>query len=45
MKYDPELAQRIQDKMFVFENLCHLDNRSIQVILRAKFRQTAITAF
>lgn len=33
-EYDPELAQRIQDKMFVFENLLDIDDRSIQTILR-----------
>ncbi|RXZ44149.1 flagellar motor switch protein FliG [Crenobacter cavernae] len=33
-EYDPELAQRIQDKMFVFENLIDIDDRSIQTILR-----------
>jgi len=33
-EYDPELAQRIQDKMFVFENLLEIDDRSIQTILR-----------
>jgi flagellar motor switch protein FliG len=33
-EYDPELAQRIQDKMFVFENLLEVDDRSIQTILR-----------
>jgi len=33
-EYDPELAQRIQDKMFVFENLLDVDDRSIQTILR-----------
>jgi flagellar motor switch protein FliG len=33
-EYDPELAQRIQDKMFVFENILEIDDRSIQTILR-----------
>lgn len=33
-EYDPELAQRIQDKMFVFENLLDIDDRSVQTILR-----------
>ena len=33
-EYDPELAQRIQDKMFVFENILDIDDRSIQTILR-----------
>ncbi len=33
-EYDPELAQKIQDKMFVFENLLDLDDRAIQLLLR-----------
>lgn len=33
-EYDPELAQKIQDKMFVFDNLLEIDDRAIQVILR-----------
>lgn len=32
--YDPDLAQKILDEMFVFENLLEIDDRSIQVILR-----------
>ncbi len=32
--YDPDLAQRIQDEMFVFENIIDIEDRSIQVILR-----------
>ncbi len=31
---DPDLAQQIEDLMFVFENLIELDNRSMQVLLR-----------
>jgi flagellar motor switch protein FliG len=31
---DPDLAQQIQDKMFVFENLLDLDDRGIQLLLR-----------
>ncbi len=31
---DPELAQQIQDKMFVFDNLLDLDDRGIQLLLR-----------
>ena len=33
-EYDPELAQRIQDKMFVFDNILEIDDRSIQTVLR-----------
>jgi flagellar motor switch protein FliG len=32
--YDPELAQKILDEMFVFENLIDIDDRGIQTILR-----------
>ncbi|HEX5364167.1 MAG TPA: flagellar motor switch protein FliG [Gallionella sp.] len=32
--YDPELAQKIEDKMFVFENVLEIDDRGIQLILR-----------
>lgn len=31
---NPEIAQQIQDKMFVFENLLDVDDRGIQLILR-----------
>ncbi len=41
---DPDLAQRIQDKMFVFENLLDVDNRSIQVILREVSSESLIIA-
>ncbi|MDX9707290.1 MAG: flagellar motor switch protein FliG [Azospira sp.] len=33
-EYDPDLAQRIIDEMFVFENLLDLEDRSIQLLLR-----------
>lgn len=33
-EYDPELAQKIQDKMFTFDNLMELDDRAIQLLLR-----------
>jgi flagellar motor switch protein FliG len=33
-EYDPDLAQRILDEMFVFENLLDLDDRSVQMLLR-----------
>ncbi|HLW05184.1 MAG TPA: flagellar motor switch protein FliG [Azoarcus sp.] len=33
-EYDAELAQRILDEMFVFENLLEIDNRGIQTLLR-----------
>ncbi|MGC3965355.1 MAG: flagellar motor switch protein FliG [Rhodocyclaceae bacterium] len=33
-EYDPELAQKILDEMFVFENILDIDDRGVQVILR-----------
>jgi flagellar motor switch protein FliG len=33
-EYDPELAQKILDEMFVFENLVDVDDRGIQLLLR-----------
>ncbi|GHU36603.1 flagellar motor switch protein G [Betaproteobacteria bacterium] len=33
-EYDPDLAQRILDEMFVFENLLDIDDRAIQLLLR-----------
>jgi flagellar motor switch protein FliG len=33
-EYDPELAQKILDEMFVFENLMDVDDRGIQLLLR-----------
>lgn len=32
--YDPDLAQKILDEMFVFENLMDVDDRGIQLLLR-----------
>ena len=31
---DSELAQKIQDEMFVFDNIIEIDNRGIQAVLR-----------
>jgi flagellar motor switch protein FliG len=33
-EYDPDLAQKILDEMFVFENLIDIDDRSVQLLLR-----------
>lgn len=33
-EYDPDLAQKILDEMFVFENVLDLDDRSVQLLLR-----------
>lgn len=31
---DPELAERVRSQMFVFEDIVHLDDRSLQTVLR-----------
>ncbi|MCW5624735.1 MAG: flagellar motor switch protein FliG, partial [Burkholderiales bacterium] len=41
---DPDLAQKIQDKMFVFDNLNDLDDRAIQLLLREIQSETLIVA-
>jgi flagellar motor switch protein FliG len=41
---DPDLAQTIQDKMFVFENLLDLDDRAIQLLLREIQSETLVVA-
>ena len=33
-EYDPDLAQKILDEMFVFENLLDVDDRGVQLLLR-----------
>ena len=42
--YDPELAQTIMDKMFVFDDLVKLDDRSVQMVLREVVSETLIVA-
>ena len=42
--YDPELAQKIMDKMFVFDDLVKLDDRSLQLVLREVVTETLIVA-
>ena len=42
--YDPELAQKIEDKMFVFENLLDVDDRGIQLFLREVQSESLIVA-
>ena len=43
-KLDPELAQRIQDSMFTFENLTAVDNRGIQTLMRGVEPDMLMTA-
>lgn len=43
-EYDPDLAQRILDEMFVFENLLELEDRAIQLLLREIQSESLILA-
>ena len=42
--FDPDLAQKIEDKMFVFENILEVDDRGIQLILREVQSEALIVA-
>ena len=42
--HDPDLAQKIQDEMFVFENLLDIDDRGMQLILREVQSESLIVA-
>ncbi|MEW6313677.1 MAG: flagellar motor switch protein FliG [Pseudomonadota bacterium] len=43
-EFDAELAQNVQDEMFVFENLLDLDDRAIQLLLREVQSESLIVA-
>jgi len=43
-EYDPDLAQKILDEMFVFENLLDIDDRGIQILLREIQSESLILA-
>ena len=43
-EYDPDLAQRIIDEMFVFDNLIDVDDRGIQLLLREIQSESLILA-
>jgi len=43
-QYDPELAQKILDEMFVFDNLLDLDDRGVQLLLREVQSESLIIA-
>ncbi|HUL93813.1 MAG TPA: flagellar motor switch protein FliG [Burkholderiales bacterium] len=43
-QYDSELAQKILDQMFVFENLLDLDDKGIQLLLREVQSESLIIA-
>lgn len=42
--YDPDLAQKIMDKMFVFDDVNKLDDRAIQTVLREVASETLVVA-
>jgi len=42
--FDPELAQKIEDKMFVFENIMDIDDRGIQLVIREVQSESLIIA-
>jgi flagellar motor switch protein FliG len=43
-EHDAELAQKIQDQMFTFDNILELDDRSVQLLLREIQSETLIIA-
>ena len=43
-EHDPDLAQKIQDQMFTFDNLLDLDDRSVQLLLREVQSESLIVA-
>ena len=42
--YDPDMAQKIMDEMFVFDNIIDIDDRGIQVLLREVQSESLIVA-
>ncbi|WP_042428178.1 flagellar motor switch protein FliG [Comamonas granuli] len=42
--HDPDLAQKIMDKMFVFDDVIKLDDRAIQAVLKEIASETLIVA-
>ncbi len=42
--HDPDLAQKIMDKMFVFDDVLKLDDRAIQTVLKEIASETLIVA-
>ncbi len=42
--FDPEIAQKIQDEMFTFDNLNDLDDRAVQLLLREVQSESLIVA-
>lgn len=42
--HDPDLAQKIMDKMFVFDDVLKLDDKSIQTVLKEVASETLVVA-
>ena len=42
--FDPEIAQKIQDEMFTFDNILDLDDRAVQLLLREVQSESLIIA-
>ena len=42
--FDTDLAQKIVDKMFVFDDVAKLDNKSIQMVLKEVASETLVVA-
>ena len=42
--HDPDLAQRIMDKMFVFDDIMNLDDKAIQLVLKELPSEVLISA-
>lgn len=43
-EHDPDLAQKILDEMFTFDNIMDLDDRAIQLLLREVQTESLVTA-
>jgi flagellar motor switch protein FliG len=43
-EYDPDLAQKIMDQMFTFDNVLELDNKAIQLVLREVQGESLVVA-
>ena len=41
-EHDPDLAQKIMDKMFTFEDLLKLDDKSVQMVLKEVASETLV---
>jgi flagellar motor switch protein FliG len=42
--YDPDLAQKVMDQMFTFDNLLDLDDKAVQLVLREVQSESLVVA-